>query len=90
MMEAVVIVVTMTLAGMVSYFVLRHGVRWRVIMLLPATTLLLAGILTTGLNRSLSTWSVIFWVAIALLFYSGMLLYGWLIRPVFERHNVSW
>lgn len=72
-------------SGMAIWHMLRRGIRWRLVMLLPAATVSLTGITLDWLSGDLSAGWVVAWLVMGSLIYGFWVLSWPFLRPVFER-----
>ena len=80
-----VLAVAPTLTGMGTWLLLRRGVSWRRVALVPALAVLLAGMSTDWLRGELDPLQVPFWLGLAVGVYGCWLLSWRIVQPVFQR-----
>lgn len=78
------------IASLVSYRLLRRGVPWRLVMLIMALVVFIAGILSLIISGQLQTTQVLLLAGGTVSFYLGM-LFSWLIvGDVFREYGARW
>ena len=71
--------------GMGAWLLLRRGVAWRRVGLVPAAAVVLAGVASDRAAGALTAWSVPLWLGMAVGVYGCWLLLWPVVRPVFGR-----
>lgn len=83
--DLLVFVLAPSLTGMVAWLLLRRGVAWRRVGIVPAAAVLLAGATAERLRGGPDPWWPAYWFAMAMGAYGCWLLSWRVVRPVFER-----